>query len=95
MLIPLTSKKQKVQCNACGGMFSVNASGEIHGHKCVVVNDRTDWKKKYDEAVQQISLLTRENQKLKDDLHETEKKVLRTQIEALKSIQDPVTPKKL
>lgn len=94
MTTPLTSKKQKAICTLCGGHFSVNSSGEIHGHKCTIVNDRTDWKKKFEEAKQQIDTLTRENRQLKDDLHEWEKKVLRTQIEALKGVATPSTPKK-
>jgi putative intracellular protease/amidase len=87
------SKKQKSVCPDCHGTFSLNASGEIHGHKCTMVSDTTDWKKKYIDARTQLDVATAEVATLKEQLHHCEKKLLKEQIELLKKL-NPVTPTK-
>lgn len=87
------SKKLKAVCPECDGTFSVNASGEIHGHKCTVILDKTDWKKKYMETKKNFDFAMEEVASLKEKLHKVEKSLLNQQIDMLKKL-NPQTPQK-
>lgn len=86
------SKKQKSVCPDCGGSFSLNASGDIHGHKCTVTPDKTDWKQKYIDTKKLLDAALVEATSLKESLHQREKDVLKVQIELLSKKVNPVTP---